>query len=609
MTSKPQSNEASSENQNAADEKAKKEELVEAKMRLIRKKNEELIRRKKEVEEDRKNADLYSEMAVKKHPENFPSGVTKDATTSGRGRGRGLMLQELRKETMKAKQWEAKRRENVRKEEEEQRKRGSNTPSAASRFLVDDNRVDMSKTRGRNENSWGGGSFNKVVNRVQREKEGFQSGRFKGNNFIEMTMSGKERHEYNQWREERARIDRERKERQKKSGNWSRDWDQAKVWDPRRKMWVYESDTDNHSFKNTIRQDSDNSEDWGSDNRYRRRDNQGQRSGKQGGRHSGGFQQHDDRGMQAGKEWGETMESKDSQHQEEWGESNNVHQKEEWGKSDESRVSQHDKEWGKNSEKEDNKSEEEQNKATENSRTVENNAPQHEAEWGQTGRRVLPEKAESNNPDLSDNQQHQAAVSGPCPSTENSKESTGTTEVTSESTPQDIPKPQRELKQRLMQSDSAENDSVELVSPVNEIQPPLDKEDSPEFVKTPVTDTSEEGTLSESGHAINERENTASMPVHCIDREKTTEGEATPPHGSITQKAANLPRLNTKSEKKVTFDSKEKEQVKDNDSQSASPEAIGDIPPTPDFLKFDNTLPWGEIEIDDEDCVVTEPKW
>ena len=171
MTSKPQSNEASSETQNAADEKAKKEELVEAKMRLIRKKNEELIRRKKEVEEDRKNADLYSEMAVKKHPENFPSGATKDATTSGRGRGRGLMLQELRKETMKAKQWEAKRRENVRKEEEEQRKRGSSTPSSASRFLVDDNRVDMSKTRGRNENSWGGVSFNKVVNRVQREKE------------------------------------------------------------------------------------------------------------------------------------------------------------------------------------------------------------------------------------------------------------------------------------------------------------------------------------------------------------------------------------------------------------------------------------------------------
>ena len=116
---------------------------------------------------------------------------------------------------------------------------------------------------------------------------------------------------------------------------------------------------------------------------------------------------------------------------------------------------------------------------------------------------------------MSDNQQHQAAVSGPCPSTENSKESTGTTEVTSESTPQDIPKPQTELKQRLMQSDSAENDSVELVSPVNEIQPPLDKEDSPEFVKTPVTDTSEEGTLNESGHAVNERENTASMPVHC----------------------------------------------------------------------------------------------
>ena len=341
---------------------------------------------------------------------------------------------------------------------------------------------------------------------------------------------------------------------------------------------------------------------------------------------------HDDHGMQAGKEWGETTESKDS------------HQEEEWGKSDERKVSQHDKEWGKNSENQGNQYEEVQSKVTENSRTVENNAPQCEAEWGETGERVVPDKAVSKDPDLSDNQQHQAAVSGPCPSTENSKEGTDTTvEVTSKTTPQDVPEPQREL----MQSDSAENDSVEVVSPVNEIQPPLDKEDSPDFVKdkqqfasvnkTPdekfqteavhapesevleyernncdkqiIMDTSVAGTLKGSGRTTNERDDTASVPVHCIDREQTSEGEATAPHASITQKAANLPKLNTKGDKKVTFDSEENEQVKNNDSQNTSSVTIGDIPPTPDFLKFDHSLQWGDIEIDDEDSVVIEPKW
>ena len=47
MASKPGPKDTKSETHNVADEKAKKEELVEAKMRMIRKKNEELIRRQK----------------------------------------------------------------------------------------------------------------------------------------------------------------------------------------------------------------------------------------------------------------------------------------------------------------------------------------------------------------------------------------------------------------------------------------------------------------------------------------------------------------------------------------------------------------------------------
>lgn len=47
---------------------------------MMRKKNEEFMRRQKEIEEDRKNVDLYSEMVVKKNLENFFVVVGKDGS-------------------------------------------------------------------------------------------------------------------------------------------------------------------------------------------------------------------------------------------------------------------------------------------------------------------------------------------------------------------------------------------------------------------------------------------------------------------------------------------------------------------------------------------------
>ena len=138
MTSKIDHKQADSQAMDNADEKARREELVEARIKMMRKKNEELMKRQQEIEEDRRNANKYSEMVViKKHV----SGVVKESpgTGRGRGRGRGLMLEEMRKETLKAKQWEAKRRENILKEEQERNRRSNcKTPSSVSRFLADD---------------------------------------------------------------------------------------------------------------------------------------------------------------------------------------------------------------------------------------------------------------------------------------------------------------------------------------------------------------------------------------------------------------------------------------------------------------------------------------
>ena len=619
MTSKPHPKESGSgSTNNVTDDKAKKEELVEARMKMIRKKNEELMKRQKEIEEDRKNADRYSEMAVRKHPENFASGVNKESSTPGmgRGRGRGLMLQEMRKETLKAKQWEAKRRENIQKEEEEM-KRKSKPSSSKSRFLADDNRVDMSRTTGRNEHSWGGARFNQVVKRVQREKEGFRSGRGKGN--IEMSMSGKERQEYSKWREERARIDEERKARQKKSGNWSRAWDQRKIWDPRKKMWVYENDADDHSFQSTRRQD--NSKDWGNDNGNSRRDYR-----DRGSRHSGGFGRHDERGMQPAEEWGETSGSGGAQEEEEWGvqstESRVAVQEEVWGETTESRVVQQREDWGENSE-----TEVTQQKTTAGSKTDKVTTSNHQPDGAASG------------PHLDKHWEGDLSITA-----ENKEGSIDSAKVANDNSYSDAPKPQRELRQSRKQNDSAENNhnNKELAS-VIEDKPAVDKKDvcesfadeqeptnvdkdqdkhfEPDTVSVPEkefldskgrndeqivvgTDTGDHVQASE--HTVDNNQDVVSSNIDPVEVEETSEG--TVRHESAAQKA-NLPKLITKVDKKVSFDTVENESAKETDTQDATSVTIGDIPPTPDFLKLDHGLEWGDIEVDTEDSDVIEPKW
>ena len=676
MTSKPNQKENNSETDHAAgdEEKAKKEELVEARMRMIRKKNEELMRRQKEIEEDRKNADMYSEMAVKKNPGSFPSGVNKEVagTGSGRGRGRGLILREMRKETLKAKQWEAKRRENIQKEEEERKKKAESS-SPTSRFLVDNDRVDMSKTSGRNERSWGGASFNQVIDRVQREKEGFRPGRNKGN--IELTMSGKERREYSQWKEERSRIDEERKARQKKTGNWSRAWDQTKSWDSRKKMWVNENDNDN-SFRNTRRRDSDDADDWGSDNRNRRRDHGRQEWDRRGSRSNSRFAQHDDREV-----WGETSEKKVVAHIDSSG--GKPEKEEDWGDTGENKSVEKSNSGGMMA-FEENRGDD----STENTKDINHTDPANgmpvTEEWGQikeskvikhtdSGRIQLTEEkcdkitkeALAEPKALGSTTEEEAVMSHPHDKTmsnpslgekqRNELCTTESKEITNtpmeEHTHHGVhPKPQREFvkQRRLLDSGGSDQvkDSKEL-APVKEFtqdRMSFDKKDRSEVVtvthehadvkhgdQDEISSTSEitEMKLSHQDREGNgeknpiDAENRDSLPKNVLDdknqgttipnvlpteKEKTGKVDGTITHKSGAEKA-HLPKINTKVEKKVTFDSEENENFKETSAEDSPSLNIGDIPPTPDFLKIDHNLKWGDIEVDADESEAIEPKW
>ena len=75
------------------------------------------------------------------------------------------------------------------------------------------------------------------------------------------------------------------------------------------------------------------------------------------------------------------------------------------------------------------------------------------------------------------------------------------------------------------------------------------------------------------------------------------------------KKAVTLPKLVTKAEEKASIDSEDNGRGKEDVKNDALSETIGDIPPTPDFLKYDHSMDWGDIEVDESSLKVTEPKW
>ena len=89
---------------------------------------------------------------------------------------------------------------------------------------------------------------------------------------------------------------------------------------------------------------------------------------------------------------------------------------------------------------------------------------------------------------------------------------------------------------------------------------------------------------------------------HSIENVQTNEDKD---HVSDSTQAhvhkANLPKIVTKIDKKVTFDTEENDCKTDLESKEMAVSL--DIPPTPDFLKLDQSVDWGDIEVDEDEVV------
>ncbi|EDO36245.1 predicted protein [Nematostella vectensis] len=212
-------------------EKLKKEALLEERIRKIREKNEQLLKRQQEIEDDIKHAEEHSKEIAREEEEKAPligqkmTGVRMDEKPpSTKGRARGRVLAKMSREVPRAHVFEEKRKRNI---EVVEREIKMDAPPSGRNFLADDHRADMSKAMSRSSHSWGGNQFESVVDRIKKDKLPHRSkGQFDN---PEISMTGKSRREYMEWKQERERVDQERKERQKRGGGWKREWDQYKV--------------------------------------------------------------------------------------------------------------------------------------------------------------------------------------------------------------------------------------------------------------------------------------------------------------------------------------------------------------------------------------------
>ncbi|XP_041071136.1 uncharacterized protein LOC121292797 isoform X11 [Carcharodon carcharias] len=201
--------------------KEEKDAELDKKIEALRKKNEVLMKRYQEIEEDKKRAELEG-MAVttrKNRPENLTITITKAPnekrvvsekrvfggasnlrgceTDAGQrfSVGRGQRLRKFVVEESKAKEWEERRKQNIEKMNEE---------------------------------------MEKIAEYERSQQEGGLPAQ-KGTVDMTLLMTGRERAEYVRWKKEREQIDQERLARHKNSkGEWKRAWDANKTEDMRR---------------------------------------------------------------------------------------------------------------------------------------------------------------------------------------------------------------------------------------------------------------------------------------------------------------------------------------------------------------------------------------
>ncbi|XP_033928063.1 coiled-coil domain-containing protein 9 isoform X2 [Melopsittacus undulatus] len=270
----------------ALDLRSKEEKDAELDRRIaaLRRKNEAIIRRYQEIEEDRKKAEqegvavttlrrtrdppiapqeqrpgkekkapggpqLGRGSRPRPPPRGDPPG---DPHLEGagdwkqRGRGRGKVGVRGGPGPSQASKWEQRRRQNIERMNEEMEKiaeyersqrDGLPEKNPVRNFLddprrsgpsQDSDRRDGSRRHGRN---WGGPDFDKVKTGMERERERTwpSPGRHGGAGDMTLSMTGRERAEYLRWKQERERIDQERLARHRKpGGQWRREWDAEK---------------------------------------------------------------------------------------------------------------------------------------------------------------------------------------------------------------------------------------------------------------------------------------------------------------------------------------------------------------------------------------------
>ncbi|XP_043924834.1 coiled-coil domain-containing protein 9-like isoform X2 [Protopterus annectens] len=146
----------------------------------------------------------------------------------------------------KIKDWEEKRRQNIEKMNEEMEKiaeyersqrDGCMEKNPFRNFLDDPRRSgplpdgDRKEGSRRHTRNWGGPDFEKVKTGMEREKEWHGRRPVQSKSFdMTLSMTGRERTEYMQWKKEREQIDQERLARHRNAtGQWRREWDLEKT--------------------------------------------------------------------------------------------------------------------------------------------------------------------------------------------------------------------------------------------------------------------------------------------------------------------------------------------------------------------------------------------
>ncbi|XP_077996547.1 uncharacterized protein LOC144449870 [Glandiceps talaboti] len=174
-------------------------------------------------------------------PKSKPQGnITVSLNMQGK-KGEPRRIVKMTKEEKEQKEWEEKRKQNIQAMEEElkalnefETHKTGKAPKPYN-FLDDSKRDDSGESR-RNFRNWGGNKFDEAKSQMTRHRAGNKDygppPGSRSNYDMTMSMTGRERREYSDWKAERERIDQERLLRHKKAtGEWRREWDRAKFDD------------------------------------------------------------------------------------------------------------------------------------------------------------------------------------------------------------------------------------------------------------------------------------------------------------------------------------------------------------------------------------------